>query len=111
MGKSGDLEQRAYKLGFEVGFHSHDEWTSWVWREKRKLISSARKRGIARAVEEAYERGKADGALRRRSIAEKKVKLRKKRVKVIERPRVISRPDMSGIIRTVILPKFLRLFK
>ncbi len=106
-----ELQKRAYRLGFEVGFHSHDEWTSWVWGEKRRIFSRAKRLGMLKEVEAAYERGKREGVLKRRNLPEKKIAARKKKMKVIEKPSVISRPDMSGIIKTVVLPKFLRLFK
>jgi hypothetical protein len=108
--KGEELEQQAYKLGFEVGFHTHDEWTSWVWREKKKIFDEARKNKILDRIESAYEKGKFDGSLRKKKIKEGTVKNRPE-IKVIEKPPLISRPPMTDIIKTVLLPKFLKIFK
>jgi len=105
-----ELEQQAYRLGFEVGFHAHDEWTSWVWKEKKKIFDDARKNKILDRIESAYEKGKIDGFSRKKNIKEGTIE-KKPKIKVIEKPALISKPAVTGIIKTVLIPKFLKFFK
>ena len=111
MGNRGkELEGRAYRLGFEVGLHAHDEWTSWAWKEKRRIFQEARRTGVLKRVELAYEKGKSDGISKKKSLKEAAFKNESK-IKVIDKPKLISKPSVTGIIKTVLVPKFLKLFK
>ncbi|WP_456474308.1 hypothetical protein [Candidatus Pyrohabitans sp.] len=105
------LELRAYRLGFEVGFHAHDEWTSWVWKEKKKIFNEARKGKFLEKVEAAYEKGKFDGFLRKKKIKESKTVEKRTEIGLISRPSFISKPAMTKVVKTVLLPKFLRFFR
>jgi|Deesub1362A_J573_1020465.scaffolds.fasta_scaffold04800_3 hypothetical protein len=110
--KKENLELRAYKLGFEVGFHTHDEWTSWVWKEKKKIFDEARKSKLLDRIEVAYERGKFEGFLRKKRMKGKESIIKNKSgIKVIEKPSFISKPAMTDVMKAVLLPKFLKFFK
>jgi hypothetical protein len=108
--KREELEQQAYKLGYEVGFHTHDEWTSWVWREKKKIFDEARKNKILDRIESAYEKGKLDGSLRKNKI-KNDVNKNRPDIRVLEKPQLISKPAVTEIIKTVLIPKFLKFLK
>lgn len=106
------LELRAYRLGFEVGFHAHDEWTSWVWKEKKKIFNEARKGRFLEKVESAYERGKFEGFLSKKKIKENKRGVKRQaEIGLINRPSFISKPAVTKVVKTVLLPKFLRFFR
>lgn len=108
--KEKELEQRAYRLGFEVGLHSHDEWTSWVWKEKKEIFNEAIESSILDRVESAYERGKFDGFSRRKKIKEGKIS-RSHKIHVIGKPTLITKPAVTDIVKTILIPKFLKFFK
>ena len=55
------LLERAYKLGFEVGYYKHYESVGWVKKEMEKIIEEAKRLKIIEEIKKAYERGKIDG--------------------------------------------------
>ncbi len=61
------LLQRAYTLGFEVGYYRHYESVGWVKRELRKIEETANRLGVRERALEVYRKGKTDGE-RKRSI-------------------------------------------
>ncbi|MCD6276150.1 MAG: hypothetical protein J7J42_05350 [Thermoplasmata archaeon] len=59
------LMERAYALGFEVGYYKHYESVGWVKRELRRIEEEAKKLGIWEKILEIYRRGRADGERKR----------------------------------------------
>jgi len=56
------LLKGAYKLGFEIGYHAHDEFYGWVDESKKKLEWKANELGVLRAAAMYYKRGKVAGS-------------------------------------------------
>ncbi len=70
--KSVKLLQRAYALGYEVGYYQHYESVGWVKKELSKLREEAEKLGILDKLEQIYNLGKEEGKKKRFfAIAEK----------------------------------------
>ncbi len=61
------LVERAYKLGFEVGYYKHYESVGWVKKEMEKIIEEAKRLKIVEEIKKAYKKGKIDGK-RKKSI-------------------------------------------
>jgi len=61
------LTTYAFKFGHEVGYHRHDDFSSWAGEHKDRLIEAAAKVGVLEEVEEGYLNGKRSGASDRAS--------------------------------------------
>ena len=105
--KSIKLLQRAYVLGYEVGYYSHYESVGWVKKELEKLREEAEKLGILEKLEEVYALGKEEGKRKRFfAVAEREELPVTERTVTHEEPRYpFSRIRMQ--IRTHLRPLFL----
>jgi len=56
------LCKASYKLGFQVGYHHHDEFYGWVNENKKKMEFQADKMGLRELVARYYNKGKVDGS-------------------------------------------------
>ncbi len=59
------LVEEAYHFGYFVGYRGHSEWAEWVRGKRVQLYSLAEEMGILEIVQEAYRRGRAEGARKR----------------------------------------------
>ncbi len=65
--KREEIIEKAYRLGFEVGYFDHLEDIGWVQRRRRSLGTQASRIGAQEDVGEAYLRGVESGDERRQS--------------------------------------------
>ena len=59
------LVEEAYHFGYFVGYRGHSEWAEWVRRKRVQLYSLAEEMGVFERVQEAYRRGRVEGARKR----------------------------------------------
>ncbi|AGB03956.1 hypothetical protein AciM339_0054 [Aciduliprofundum sp. MAR08-339] len=107
--KKYNLIKRAYVLGYEVGYYSHDEAVGWVKKELRKIEQLARAEGIEKEIEKVYKRGKDEGRRKRSyEITEGKEKPMEQPSIRVERNtiRLIRRYELR--MQFMDLPRFLR---
>ena len=102
-----EIIKKAKELGFKVGYYAHDEFASWVWRERKALTEQAEKHGISKEVAEAYEYGKLLGQKRRaldeRKKKEKKIALKERKevtikLKIEEERKSVERTFSDNVI-------------
>lgn len=127
------LLERAYKLGYFVGYYGHTEWVLWIIEEKERIYSKAKALGVYNEAKEAYMLGKKEGAEKREEIINKGLSIKPeeeikmlKTIKselseaVIEEqklhylaflksPEIIDSPRLLEIIKLVDKPKILNL--
>lgn len=107
--KKYNLIKRAYLLGYEVGYYSHDDAVGWVKKELRKIEQLAREEGIEKEIEQVYKEGKSEGRRKRSyEITEGKEKPMERPDIRVERStiRIISRHNLR--VQFVNLPRFLK---
>ncbi len=59
------LVEEAYRFGYFVGYGGHSEWAGWIRRKRVQLYALAEELGALGLVQDAYQRGKAEGAKKR----------------------------------------------
>lgn len=73
--KKKKLIKSAYKLGYEVGFHKHNEFWGWVRKSKKTLFDEAKSTGFYETVAEEFKKGKKEGQLaKQKQSKEKRIK-------------------------------------
>ncbi|MEE8358794.1 MAG: hypothetical protein V3R82_05220 [Candidatus Hydrothermarchaeales archaeon] len=70
--KERKLIKSAYKLGYEVGFHKHNEFWGWVRKSKKTLFEGAKSTGFYGTVVEEFKKGKKEGQLAKRKHSKEK---------------------------------------
>ncbi len=73
--KKRKLIKSAYELGYEVGFHKHNEFWGWVRKSKKTLFEGAKSTGFYDTVVGEFKKGKNEGQLaKRKQSKEKRIK-------------------------------------
>lgn len=73
--KKRTLIKSAYELGYEVGFHKHNEFWGWVRKSKKTLFAGAKSTDFYETVVEEFKKGKKEGQLaKRKQSKEKRIK-------------------------------------
>ncbi len=53
-----DIVKSAHKLGYDIGFHKHNEYWGWIRRTKKELFDEAKSAGLYDAVLFEFDKGK-----------------------------------------------------
>lgn len=136
--KSEELIKSIYKLGYEVGFQSHNEFWGWVRKSKKNLFDDADSAGFYKEAQEEFQRGKIAGKLAKQKqgkdlrktqflktkrpvpkhnlrdlgILERDLVLLKQiKFTFLDKPLHASRSRLIELPKLVKLPKFLRMNK
>ncbi len=112
---------KAYELGFNIGYGTYEDKSTWVKGKIRELMSNAERRNIVEFVMKEFERGKEDGKLQAKRLEElkgagEKIPERKERItldfeEVEEVPAPIKMPRHTEMPKSISPPEAVKLPK